>query len=219
MQRHLTSRLKKFRSGCYFGQSSNNYEELINICYTARCVHYPNKKIMILRNLFVFLSVVFLLPVTTVHAQSVTIDNSEYRQKVLKYLASDYFITEGQGLNRAYIGQTLEQLESALGKPVKSKRQNLLSRTRINTYQLDKQTALQAGINKGIVRAVAVAGVVSSQYTTAKGARFGMPPHEIVNYYGPNTLKNNSLLYSSLGIRFDFKNGKLKIIRVFPAKK
>jgi len=174
---------------------------------------------MILRTLFVFLSLAFVLPITHLHAQSVTIDNTEYRQKVLKYLASDYFITEGHGLNRAYIGQTLEQLESALGKPVKSKRQNLLSRTRINTYQLDKQTALQAGINKGIVQAIAVAGVVSSQYTTAKGARFGMPPNEIVNYYGPKKFKNNNLLYSELGIRFDFKNGKLKFIRVFPPKK
>ena len=174
---------------------------------------------MILRTFFVFLSVAFLLPVTTAHAQSIIIDNSEYRQKVLKYLASDYFITEGLGLKRAYIGQTLEQLTSELGKPVKSKRQNLLSRTRINTYQLDKQTALQVGVSKGIVKAVAVAGTVSSPYTTAKGARFGMPPYEIVNYYGANKLKNNSLLYSSLGIRFDFKNGKLNIIRVFPAKK
>jgi len=174
---------------------------------------------MIIRTLFVFLCATFLLPASTVYAQSVTIDNTEYRQKVLKYLASDFFITEGLGLNRAYIGQNLEQLTSELGKPVKSKRQNLLSRTRINTYQLDKQTALQVGVSKGIVKAVAVAGAVSSQYTTARGARFGMPPHEIVNYYGPNKLKNNSLLYSSLGIRFDFKNSRLQIIRVFPAKK
>ena len=174
---------------------------------------------MMLRTLFVFLSVAFLLPVTTAFAQSVTIDNTEYRQKVLKYLASDYFITEGQGLNRVYLGQTLEQLESALGKPVKSKRKNLLSRTRINTYQLDKQTAVQVGINKGTVQAIAVAGAVSSQYTTAKGARFGMPPNEIVNYYGPNKLKNNKLLYGSLGIRFDFKNKRLNIIRIFPANK
>ena len=70
---------------------------------------------MILRTFFVFLSVAFLLPVTTAHAQSIIIDNSEYRQKVLKYLASDYFITEGLGLKRAYIGQTLEQLTSELG--------------------------------------------------------------------------------------------------------
>ena len=174
---------------------------------------------MMLRSLFAFLIVAFLLPVPTAFAQSVTIDNTEYRQKVLKYLASDYFITEGQGLNRVYIGQTLEQLESALGKPVKSKRKNLLSRTRINTYQLDKQTALQVGINKGTVQAIAVAGAVSSQYTTAKGARFGMPPNEIINYYGPNKLKNNKLLYASLGIRFDFKNKRLNIIRIFPAKK
>lgn len=174
---------------------------------------------MISRIFFVFLCVVLLLPVTTVHAQSVTIDNSEYRQKVLKYLASDYFITEGLGLKRAYIGQTLELLTSELGKPVKSKRQSMLSRTRINTYQLDEQTAAQVGVNSGKVQAIAVAGSVQSQYTTIKGARFGMPPHEIVNYYGPSTLKNNSLLYSSLGIRFDFKNNKLAIIRIFPAKK
>jgi hypothetical protein len=175
---------------------------------------------MMIRTVFIFLCVTFLLPATTVHAQSVTIDNSEYRHKVLQYLASDYFITEGLGLKKAYIGQTLALLTSEVGKPVKSKRQGgLFSKSVINTYQLDKETALQAGIKNGKVQALAVAGSVSSQYTTIKGARFGMPPHEIVNYYGANKLKNNYLLYSKLGIRFDFKNNKLRIIRVFPAKK
>lgn len=170
---------------------------------------------MILRIIIVFLSVSFLLPATTVYAQSVTIDNSEYRKKVLKYLASDYFITEGVGLKKVYIGQPLDQLINELGEPVKKKKGGILSSLYIYTYQLDKQTALQVGIKNKKVQAIALAGSVSSQYTTVKGARFGMPVHEIINYYGTNKLKNNQLLYKSLGIRFDFNNGKLGIMRIF----
>jgi CAP-associated N-terminal len=173
-------------------------------------------KIMILRIFFALLCLSFLLPVTTVYAQSVTIDNSEYRKKVLKYLASDFFITEGLGLQRVYIGQSLEQLTGALGQPLKKKKQGTFSGLVIYSYQLDKQTALQVGIKKGKVQAIALAGSISSQYTTVKGARFGMPVHEIINYYGVKPYKNNQLLYRSQGIRFDFKNNKLFIIRIFP---
>jgi hypothetical protein len=171
---------------------------------------------MILRICFVLLSLAMMLPVTTVYAQSVTIDNSEYRKKVLKYLASDFFITEGLGLQRAYIGQSLEQLTAAMGQPVKKKKQGTFSGLVLYSYQLDKQTAMQVGIKKGKVQAIALAGSLSSQYTTVKGARFGMPVHEIINYYGVQKLQDNKLLYRSQGIRFDFKNNKLWIIRIFP---
>jgi hypothetical protein len=175
-------------------------------------------KIMIFRIFFVLLSLSVLLPVMAVHAQTVTIDNSEYRKKVLKYLSSDYFITEGLGLQKVYIGQSLEQLTSALGEPQKKKKQGTFSSLVIYSYQLDKQTALQVGIKRGLVQAIAVAGSLSSPYTTVKGARFGMPAHEIINYYGVKPFKNNQLLYSSEGIRFDFKNNKLFIIRIFPKR-
>jgi hypothetical protein len=168
-----------------------------------------------LRIVIVFLSVSILLPLTTAYAQSVTIDNSEYRKKVLKYLAGDYFITEGVGLQKVYIGQTLDQLINELGEPLKKKKAGILSSSYTYTYQLDKQTALQVGIKSRKVQTIALAGSVSSQYTTVKGARFGMPVYEIINYYGTNKLKKNQLLYKSQGIRFDFDNGKLRIIRIF----
>ena len=171
---------------------------------------------MILRIFIALLCLSFFLPATTVYAQSVTIDNSEYRKKVLKYLASDYFITEGLGLQRAYIGQSIEQLTGAMGQPVKKKKQGTFSGLVIYSYQLDKQTAMQVGIKKGKVQAIAFAGSLSSQYTTVRGARFGMPVHEIINYYGVQKLKDNKLLYRDQGIRFDFKNNKRWIIRVFP---
>ncbi len=180
---------------------------------------YLDRIIMISRIVFIFLSFFFLLPITTVYAQSVTIDNSEYRKKVLKYLAGDYFITEGVGLQRVYIGQSLDQLISELGEPLKKKKNGVLSSSYTYTYQLDKQTALQVGIKSRKVQAIALTGSVSSQYTTVKGARFGMPVHEIINYYGPNKLKNDQLLYGSEGISFDFTNGKLRIIRVFAKQK
>jgi hypothetical protein len=174
---------------------------------------------MNLRIFFVFLSFFFLLPLTTVYAQSVTIDNSEYRKKVLKYLAGDYFITEGVGLQKVYIGQSLDQLINELGEPLKKKKDGMLSSSYTYTYQLDKQTALQVGIKGKEVQAIALAGSVSSQYTTVKGARFGMPVYEIINYYGTNKLKKNQLQYKSQGISFDFANDKLRIIRVFAKQK
>ena len=174
---------------------------------------------MISRILFVFLSIALLLPASTLYAQSVTIDNSEYRKKILKYLASDYFITEGVGLKNAYIGQSVEELIKQLGKPVKIKKQGTFTGLLIYSYTLDNETAMQVGIKNKKVQAIALAGLISSQYTTIKGARFDMPVHEIINYYGGGTLKNNRLLYQSLGIRFDFKNGKLRLIRIFPRQK
>jgi hypothetical protein len=174
---------------------------------------------MISRILFVFLSIALLLPVSTLHAQSVTIDNSEYRKKVLKYLASDFFITEGVGLKKVYIGQSVEQLIKELGKPAKKKKQGMYTGLVIYSYTLDNETAMQVGIKNRKVQAIALAGSISSQYTTIKGARFDMPVHEIINYYGGGTLKSNKLLYQSQGIRFDFINGKLRVIRIFPRQK
>ena len=174
---------------------------------------------MISRILFVFLSIVLLLPASTLHALSVTIDNSEYRKKVLKYLASDFFITEGVGLKQVYIGQSVDQLIKELGKPAKKKKQGLFTGLVIYSYTLDNETAMQVGIKNRKVQAIALAGSISSQYTTIKGARFDMPVHEIINYYGGGTLKSNKLLYQSQGIRFDFKNGKLRVIRIFPRQK
>lgn len=170
---------------------------------------------MISRTFFVLLSIALLASVSPLYAQSIEIDNSEYRKKVLQYLASDYFITEGVGLKKVYIGQTYEQLVKELGKPAKKKKQGLFSGMVIYSYTLDNETALQVGIKNKRVQAIALAGTVSSQYTTIKGARFEMPVHEIINYYGGGKLKNNKLLYQSKGIRFDFKNGKLSIIRIF----
>jgi len=171
---------------------------------------------MISRILFLFLSITLLLPVSVLHAQSVTIDNSEYRKKVLQYLASDYFITEGVGLKKVYIGQSVGQLVKQLGNPAKKKKQGIFTGLLIYSYTLDNETAMQVGIKNRKVQAIAFAGSISSQYTTIKGARFDMPVHEIINYYGGGTLKNNKLLYQSQGIRFDFKNGKLRVIRIFP---
>ena len=105
---------------------------------------------MISRILFVFLSIALLLPASTLHAQSVTIDNSEYRKKVLKYLASDFFITEGVGLKQVYIGQSVEQLIKELGKPAKKKKQGMYTGLVIYSYTLDNETAMQVGIKKSI---------------------------------------------------------------------
>ena len=159
------------------------------------------------------------MPVTAAAQTTLTIDNTEYRKKVLKYLSSDYFITEGVGLKKAYIGQTAEQLVRELGKPAKKKKQGLFTGLYAYSFQLDNETALQAGLKKGIVQALALAGNVSSQYTTIKGVRFAMSPYEVMNLYGTQEIKNNSITYSKLGIRFDFKNNKLSVIRIFPLKK
>ncbi len=176
---------------------------------------------MVSRLLFIFLGITLLLPVSTLHAQStsVTVDNSDYRKKMLKYLAADYFITEGVGLKSVYIGQTAAQLVAKLGKPLKKKKQGLFTGLVIYSYSLDNETALQVGLKNNIVQSIAMAGTLASQYTTIKGARFEMPSHEIINYYGGGTLRNNKLLYQSLGIRFDFKNNRLRIIRIFSKRK
>ena len=164
------------------------------------------------------LGVSLLMPTTTYAQTTVTIDNTEYRKKVLKYLSSDYFITEGVGLKNAYIGQTTAQLIAALGQPATKKKQGLFTGLAAYTFQLDNETVLQAGIKNDKVQAIALAGNISSQYTTIKGVRFEMTAYEVMSLYGSQAVKKNSITYSKLGIRFDFKNNKLRVMRVFPPK-
>jgi hypothetical protein len=69
---------------------------------------------MIKKILLLLFAAILVLNCSTLYAQSITIDNSEYRQKVLQYLASDYFITEGVGIKRVYIGQGQAQMLKSL---------------------------------------------------------------------------------------------------------
>jgi hypothetical protein len=174
---------------------------------------------MIKKTLLLLFAASLGLQSTTLHAQSITIDNSEYRQKVLQYLASDYFITEGVGIKRTYIGQGQAQMLKALGKPLKIEKPGILSDDRYYYFKLDNETNLQVGVKNKSVQAIAFSGPVSSQFTTVKGARFAMSPHEILNLYGRTAVDGQSLIYKKLGVRFDFENSRLKIIRIFRPQK
>ena len=102
-----------------------------------------------------------------------------------------------------------------MGKPEKEVKVGFFSGVREYVYTLDNETDLLVGIKKKTVQAVAVVGRFTSQYITVKGARFGMSPHEVKILYGRGEEDENSLLYSRLGIRFDFGKGRLTVIRIF----
>jgi hypothetical protein len=174
---------------------------------------------MIKKILLLLFAAILVLNCSPLHAQSITIDNSEYRQKVLKYLASDYFITEGVGIKRVYIGQGQAQMLKSLGKPLKTEKPGILSNDRNYYFKLDNETDLQVGVKDRLVQAIAFSGPVSSQFTTVKGARFAMSPYEILNLYGRTAVDEQSLIYKKLGVRFDFENSRLKIIRIFRPQK
>jgi hypothetical protein len=172
---------------------------------------------MLTKTLFTLLCYFLLLPPVSADI-TVTTDNSEYRKRVLKYLQGDTFITEGVGFKRVYIGQSSADLVESMGKPIKVEKTSLLGGTREYVYQLDNETVLRVGLLKKRVQAIAVIGSFTSQYTTIKGARFGMAPHQVKSLYGSGAEDTDTLLYARIGIRFDFNSAQLRVIRIFQPK-
>lgn len=139
----------------------------------------------------------------------------EMRERVMKYLQSDLFINEGKGLNRISVGMLESDVVATLGQPHKISRSGLLWRDKEYFYKLDSNTDLLIGVSGGRIRGVGFVGTISSAYATVGGARFGMHAPEVQMLYGPVEADKNSLVYPDRGIRFDFFNGRLRIIRVF----
>lgn len=168
------------------------------------------------------------LPATATIAQGTTARNTntalpppaeaseDIREKVLRYLESDIFITEGYGLKKVHLGQSMDDLIEQIGQPHKSNRVTLFGGNRKLYYRIDSNTEMLVIVTKRGVEQIVFEGNLSSSYSTYSGARFGMSQAELQIIYGNGAVKKSTIRYSRKGIGFGFKNGKINIIQVFP---
>ena len=142
--------------------------------------------------------------------------SEDIRGKVLRYLESDIFITEGYGLKKVHLGQSLNDLIEQIGQPHKSNRASLFGGSRKLYYRIDSNTEMLVIVTKRGVEQIVFEGDLSSSYSTYAGARFGMSQSQLQIIYGNGTVKKNTIRFSRKGIGFAFKNGTINIIQVFP---
>lgn len=141
--------------------------------------------------------------------------SSELRDKVIKYLESDIFITEGYGLKKVHLGQSTKDLIEKIGAPHKSSKVSLFGGSRKLYYRIDSSTQMLVLVTKHGVAQIIFEGNMSSAYSTYAGARFGMSEPELRIIYGNGVIKKNTVRYSRKGIGFSYENGRLKIIQIF----
>lgn len=141
--------------------------------------------------------------------------SEELRNKIVSYLESDIFITEGYGLKKVHLGQSMTDLIKKIGAPHKSSKASLFGGSRKLYYRIDSNTEMLILVTKQGVTQIVFEGNMSSAYSTYAGARFGMSESELRIIYGNGVVKKNTLRYSRKGIGFSFENGRLKIIQIF----
>ena len=141
--------------------------------------------------------------------------SDDIRDKVIRYLESDIFITEGYGLKKVHLGQSMKDLIEKIGAPHKSSKASLFGGSRKLYYRIDSSTQMLVLVTKHGVSQIVFEGNMSSAYSTYSGVRFGMSESELRIIYGKGVIKKNTVRYSKKGIGFSFDNGRLKIIQIF----
>ena len=140
-------------------------------------------------------------------------------QIYLKYQNGPTIIREGKGLKAVTLGMPFAAVLKKLGNPAQRKGYTLLNRTRAWVYRLDPNTQLQV-TGQNTVSTISLRGTSKSAYTTAAGARFGMPAFQIRMFYSTDPVQASTgiLDYPFRGVRFIFHNGNLNEITVYPPK-
>ncbi len=135
------------------------------------------------------------------------------------YLARDIFVKEGVGLKRVRLGHSFDSARRAWGKPVRVEQTSIYGDQRW-LYRADRDTEIQLAGRQSITT-MAFRGSSTSQYQTAAGARFGMPPLQVRGIYGSSWLikSGDTLEYPTQGIRFYFTSRSLRVFEIFAPKK
>ncbi len=134
---------------------------------------------------------------------------------LLEYLAADFQIVEGIGLQKLRLGDPMSKTSSVFGQPKIGREvdTDLL----VLEVTLDNNTRLRI-TGKRRIRNMRFKGNSLSQYKTRAGAGFGMPSYQIASIYGPPVRSKSGqiLTYPKNGIRFYFEKGLVSVIEVFP---
>jgi len=136
-----------------------------------------------------------------------------------RYLAQDFFLHAGIGLEQVRIGDSLTTVLDRWGNPSAIQLADSNAPQQQLMYQAERDTQI---IVSGLetVKKITVVGGPASSYRTLRGAHFGMPLHQVALLYrglGDNTDPTNTLAYPEQGIYFEFNRGRLaSIILVSP---
>ena len=134
---------------------------------------------------------------------------------LLEYLAADFQIIEGVGLQKLRLGDPMSKAPGVFGSPKTGREVD--TGQLVLEVTLDNNTRLRI-TGKNRIRNMSFKGNNLSQYKTRSGAGFGMPSYQISSIYGQPVLgkSGKTLAYPGKGIRFYFEKGLVSVIEVFP---
>lgn len=136
-------------------------------------------------------------------------------ESVIRYLQQDIFISPGVGFQKVQVGQSFQHVALIWGNPNQAYDSDVGSKIAW-VYRIDHESEIAlSGSTK--VESIEITGSFNSPYTSSEGANFGMTPHQVVSIYGQPAEGGNlvKLRYPHKGITFGFKNGALRMMRVF----
>lgn len=133
-------------------------------------------------------------------------------EMVTEYLEQDIFLRPGVGLNKVSVGTSFEQVLATWGEPTSRGTHNLVNNKW--TYQIGESSRiiLTGGDS---VKTMRIQGGISSPYTTAEGASFGMAQHQLATIYGPREAESGTVSYDERGVGFVLDQGQVTEIQIF----
>ncbi|MFT5110964.1 MAG: hypothetical protein ACI8P9_000275 [Parasphingorhabdus sp.] len=152
-----------------------------------------------------------LLSGTLVRAQNT---DDRVMEKIVRYLDSAIYIVPGQGVGPLSIGMSFADVGKVLGEPFASEKTGFFNRHYVFIFKSGTNTWIKIE-GKKFAEEISVQGDASIQ--TPKGARVGMPRHQVKLIYGKDfeQKEKQTIRYSAQGIEFTFQSGLLYQINVF----
>ena len=156
---------------------------------------------------------------STVGGQAENADGKISREQVLAIMSREVVLAPGIGLRNIRLGEPMEQVKNRLGPPAQVDRSGILSNIITLTYLLDAGTVVAVS-GRDFVEKITVRGNSAGLVRTAQGARFGMEPRLILRIYRePSRSRGNRLEYAHRGITFEFKEGGVALMDLYPRKR
>jgi hypothetical protein len=130
---------------------------------------------------------------------------------VLPALAESNLIQGGQGVGRIRLGQSLNQVQSALGPPTRVTASPNDPNARLLDYPA-RGLAIFLGSSGGVIGVV----VSTSSFRTPEGLAVGAAQAQVLKAFGQGLWRGQgNLTYPSRGLAFSFQGGKVHTIYVF----